>query len=269
MTIVTEPATGLSFVELSHPFEHDMPTVPGYNDMLLWRAVTHAKHGVMSHKVKMQMHTGTHVNAPIHLIQGGAGVGDLGLQHFFGSGVVLDLAKNEWETITAADLSESACSIAEGDIVIINTGWHKKYSDSQEYFGRAPGLTAEAAEYLVSKNVRLVGVDTPFIDHPLATSMGEHRNGPQIQRLTDKYAEATGGDARRDFPDWNPAHRTLLGAGIPTIENVGGDIDAVTASRCTFHAMPWRWSAADACMIRLVAIADPSGTYRLATGEPQ
>ena len=267
MTTVTESATGLNFVELSHPFEHDMPTIPGYNDMLMWRAVTHAKHGVMSHKVKMQMHTGTHVNAPIHMVQGGAGVGDLGLNHIFGSGVVIGLPKGQWETITAADFANAANPVEDGDFVIINTGWHKKYSDSQEYFGHGPGLTEDAAEYLVSKNVQLVGVDTPFVDHPLATSMGEHRNGPQIRRLTDRYAVATGRDASDDFPDWNPAHKALLGAGIPTVENVGGDIDAITGSRCTFHAMPWRWSSADACMIRLVAITDPSGAYRLAAGE--
>ena len=181
--------------------------------------------------------------------------------------MVIGLQKGEWETITADDLGNAAISIEDGDFVIINTGWHKKYADSQEYFGHGPGLTADAADYLIGKNVQLVGVDTPFVDHPLATSMGEHRNGPQIRRLTDKYAVATGRDASEDFPDWNPAHKALLGAGIPTVENVGGDIDAVTGSRCTFHAMPWRWSSADACMIRLVAITDPSGAYRLAAGE--
>lgn len=266
MSIVTEPETGLQFVELSHPFEHDMPTVPGYNDALIWRAVTHAKHGVMSHKVKMIMHTGTHVNAPAHLVQGGNGVGDLSVHHFFGSGVVVDIKSSEWDAISEADLANAA-TIQEGDIVIINTGWHQKYSDSQEYFGHAPGLTQAAAEYLVDKKVRLVGVDTPFVDHPLATSMADHRNGPQIKRLPAEYKAQTGRDAGVDFPDWNPAHKTLLAAGIPTIENVGGDIASVSGSRCTFHAMPWRWPGADACIVRLVAINDPSGSYRLAAGE--
>lgn len=267
MTIVTEPSTGLSFAELSHPFEHDMPTLPGYNDVEIRRPVTHAKHGVMSHKVKMMMHTGTHLNAPAHLIQGGAGVGELSLHHFFGPGVVLDLQTPEWGTISDDDLAKAALPIQENDIVIINTGWHQKYSDSQEYFGHAPGLTQEAAEYLVSKKVRLLGVDTPFVDHPLATSMGAHRNGPQISRLPSDYERQTGRKASSDFPLWNPAHRTLLGAGIPTVENVGGDVSAVTGARCTFHAYPWRWPGADACMIRLVAITDPSGNYRLASGE--
>lgn len=266
MTFVTEPATGLNFFELSHPFEHDMPTIPGYNDALIWRAVTHAKHGVMSHKVKMIMHTGTHVNAPAHLIQGGAGVGDLDLHHFFGSGVVVNLPKGEWQTISKADLENARPAIGEDDIVIINTGWHEKYSDSQEYFGHGPGLTKAAADFLISKKVRLVGVDTPFVDHPLATSMAAHRNGPQIKRLPAEYEAATGRPAREDFPDWNPAHRALLAAGIPTIEAVGGDVKAVSGSRCTFHAMPWHWPGADACMVRLVAITDPTGKYRLSSG---
>ena len=269
MTIVTETTTGLEFVELSHPFGHDMPTVPGYDDMRMWRAVTHAKHGVMSHKVRMQMHTGTHINAPIHLIQGGDGVGDLDLQHFFGGGVVIDLLKNEWESISADDLAGAAQQIQAEDIVIINTGWHKKFSDSQEYFGCAPGLSQDAAEFLIEHQVKLLGVDTPFVDHPLATSMGNHRNGPQIRRLATRYETETGGNAEKDFPDWNPAHRALLAAGIPTIENVGGDLDTVSGRRCTFHAMPWRWTAADACIIRLVAIVDPSGNYRLAAGDSQ
>ncbi len=267
MTVVTEPATGLNFVELSHPFEHDMPTIPGYNDPLIWRSVTHAKHGVMAHKVKMIMHTGTHVNAPAHLIQGGAGVGELGMQHFFGGGVVISLDKSKWETISEADLAQAKPAIQDDDIVIINTGWHKKYADSQEYFGHGPGLTKGAADYLVKKKVRLVGVDTPFIDHPLATSMADHRNGPQMKRLPAEYEAETGRAAKSDFPEWNPAHRALLASGIPTIENVGGDIETVSGSRCTFHALPWHWPGADACIVRLVAITDPSGSYRLASGD--
>ena len=35
------------------------------------------------------------------------------------------------------------------DIVLINTGWHKKYSDSKEYFGYAPGLATPAAQWLI------------------------------------------------------------------------------------------------------------------------
>lgn len=265
--IVKEPQTGLEFVELSHEWGHHTPTYPGYDDVKIFRSVTIAKDGVMSQRVKMTMHSSTHINAPIHLIQGGFGVGELAMDHFFGSGIVLDIKKNKWELVTADDLSSYGGKINEGDIVIINTGWHEKYSDSIEYFGYSPGLDASAAEWLVAKKVKLVGVDTANVDHPLATSLGLHRNGPLMRYIAPEYDAETGRSAREDFPLWNVAHKILLKNGIPTIENVGGDLNTMNGKRCTFQAYPWRWNEGDACVIRLVAITDPQGTYRLASGE--
>ena len=51
------------------------------------------------------------------------------LDRFFGTGVVLDIPKGEWELIEPADL-ERAGEVGAGDMVIINTGWHRRYSDS-------------------------------------------------------------------------------------------------------------------------------------------
>jgi len=142
-----------------------------------------------------------------------------------------------------------------------------KYSDSKEYFGHAPGLSKAAAVWLAAKNVKLVGIDTATIDHPLATSIGPHRNGPQIPYLLPEYRAATGREAIQDFPDWNPAHKALLARSIPTIENVGGDLDAVTGKRCTLQGFPWDWQEGDACVIRLVAMLDPSGKLRFESGK--
>jgi len=51
------------------------------------------------------------------------------------------------------------------------------------------------------------------------------------------------------------------------IENVGGEIDKVTGKRCTFALFPWNWERGDGCIIRLVAIVDPKGAYRIEKGE--
>jgi kynurenine formamidase len=266
MTVVTDPDTGLLFHELSHPWGMYTPIFPGYEEIKLERLTYHAKHGVMTHKITTIFHTSTHVNAPIHLLPGQAAVGDLPLDTFFGTGVVLSVPKGKWELIEPADLERATPAVAADDIVLINTGWHHRYSDSKEYFGHAPGLSPRAAQWLIDKRVKLVGVDTATVDHPLATSIGPQRNGPQIKYLLPEYKEATGREAKADFPDWNPAHKLLLGAGIPTIENVGADLDAVTGKRCTFQGFPWKWHEGDACVIRLVAMFDPGGAYRLESG---
>jgi kynurenine formamidase len=91
-------------------------------------------------------------------------------------------------------------------------------------------------------------------------------NGPLIPSVVEEYKEHTGRDVTDDFPYWEPCHRALLGNGIVGFENVGGDIDQVTGKRVTFAAFPWRWTKGDGCIVRLVAIVDPSGEYRLESG---
>lgn len=258
-----EPATGLRYYELSHEWGHHTPTHPGHKDPIIYRGVTIAEHGVMSQRIKTTMHSTTHVNAPLHLISGAAGIGEVAVDRFFGNGIVIGVKKQRWEHVTIDDLEATKADIREGDIVILNLGWHDKYSDSREYFGEAPGLSLEAAEWLIAKKVKMVGVDTANIDHPLATLLGCHRKGPHIRRLPAYYEAETGKDPRKEFPDFAPAHKALLRAGIPTIENVGGALEALTGKRATFHAMPWRWIEGDACVVRLVAFQDPSQTYRI------
>ncbi len=269
MPAVVDPVTGMEYYELSHRWGMYTPIFPGYEEIKLERITHHAKQGVMTHKIVTIFHTSTHVNAPIHLIPDGTAVGELPLETFFGTGVVVSIPKNKWGLIEPADLERTKPPIKKGDVVLINTGWHQRYADSKEYFGYAPGLSKRAAAWLVKKGVKLVGVDTACVDHPLATSLGPHRNGPQIKYLIPEYKEATGREAIRDFPEWNAAHRILLAGGIPTIENVGGDLNDLNGQRCTFQGFPWKWREGDACVIRLVAMLDRKARVRFERGTPR
>jgi len=44
----------------------------------------------------------------------------------------VDIPKKKWEVITPEDLENARPKIEKGDIVIIHSGWHEKYSDSDE-----------------------------------------------------------------------------------------------------------------------------------------
>jgi kynurenine formamidase len=266
MQSTEDPYSGLQFVELSHVWGHGAPSMPGDPDAILFRSVKHAQHGVMATRLKMVMHAGTHMNAPMHLVQRGAAVGEIGLEHLFGNGVILSIPKERWGLVTADDLASAKPEIRRGDFVVIVTGWHHKYSDSLEYYGESPGLAKDGAEWLVSRQVKLLAMDTPQIDHPLATSLGPHRGGPIMNRLVALYEDETGQDPKQEFPEWNIAHKTLLAAGIPTIEQVGGDVDGLLNTRATLQAAPWNWSKGDACPVRFVAIIDPAGEARIEAG---
>ena len=96
--------------------------------------------------------------------------------------------------------------------------------------------------------------------------MVAHGTGPTHRHLMEEYKRETGREAIEDFPFWEPAHKAMLGNGIPGIENVGGQLDAVTGKRCTFLVFPWRLIKGDGCSVRIVAIVDPEQKFRIPTG---
>ena len=265
--VITDPFNGLQLYELSHEWGHGVPSMPGQADVVMFRGVKFAQHGVMAHRIKTLMHTGTHMNAPLHLVQKAADLASIPVDRFFGNGVVLNIPKKSYEVITADDLKSASPGVQKGDIVVIVSGWHHKYSDAIEYYGESPGLSKDAAEWLVAQDCKLVAVDMPQVDHPLATSLGPHRGGPLMNRLVPAYEAATGLDPRKEHPEWNVAHKTLLAAEIPTIEQVGGDVDALAGKRATFTATPWKFKYGDACPVRFVAMTDPSGNIRIDAGK--
>jgi kynurenine formamidase len=266
MTMITDPYSGLQLVELSHVWGHGVPSYPGQDDVKMFRSVKHAQHGVLAWKINTVMHTGTHMNAPLHLVQLAPDLASIPVDRFFGNGVVLSIPKQSYDVITAADLAAGRPAVQPGDIVVIVTGWHHRYSDALEYYGESPGLSKDAAQWLVDKKCKMVAIDTAQIDHPLATSLGPHRGGPLMNRLVGDYRKATGLDPKKEHPEWNIAHKTLLGAGIPTIEQVGGDVDLLAGKRATLAATPWKFVYGDACQVRFVGMIDPSGRCRIDAG---
>jgi kynurenine formamidase len=87
-----------------------------------------------------------------------------------------------------------------------------------------------------------------------------------MKRLVNEYEAATGRDAKADFPEWFPAHKALAAAGIPTVEQVGGDVDLVKGKRATIAATPWKFEHGDACPVRMIAMLDPSGKLHVEAG---
>jgi len=57
--------------------------------------------------------------------------------------------------------------ILPGDVVYVHTGWGDYWKDpdvEKFYYAKAPGLAYDAAQYLGTKRIVAIGLDTPFID---------------------------------------------------------------------------------------------------------
>lgn len=259
---------GLEFYNLSHRWGgYNMPEWPsGIAHMAISRLRFHALHGSYVQEIDGIMHRGTHMDAPIHVTANLPYINAYEPWRFFGTGVAVSIPKGKWGIITAEDLENASPRIEPGDMVMINTGSHHHWGDNDDYFGYSPGLYRDGAEWLVKRGVKLVGVDVQALDHPLGTKIVAHGTGPSIPQLMEEYKQETGRDVMNDFPDWEISHKTLLPAGIPGLENVGGDLDKVTGKRCTFMAFPWNYPQGEACLLRVVAVIDPEQRFRIPTG---
>lgn len=257
---------GLQLFDLSNRWGHGMPQWPSRSILDIHTLEFHAKDGVLVQQFNGIMHRGTHMDAPYHVLENTPTIDDYEVWRFFGTGVAVSIPKGKWGVITPDDLENARPRIQPGDIVMINTGSHHLLGDDPVYFAYSPGLYKEAAEWLVERKVKLVGIDVQALDHPLGTFLGPHGPGPAQPHLNDEYRAETGRDISDDFPYWEPAHKIMMSNGIPGIENIGGELDAVTGKRCTFMAFPWRWPEGEGCPVRVVAAIDPSQQFRIETG---
>lgn len=155
-------------VDLSLPMYNHMPSVmPELPPVIMYQIHTLEKEGNNILMLSTCTHNGTHVDAPHHI-----GVGkkleEIPLEDLYGDGVILDMPRGELGTITASDLEKATPEVEERDIVILNTGWGKlwgKVSDA-DHKSKRPGITRDAAEWLVKKKVKVIGGDIIAIHHP-------------------------------------------------------------------------------------------------------
>ena len=200
-------------IDLTHTFTDNMPVYPGDPCSRLYQTGTIEKDGVSDHKIESCMHVGTHMDAPVHMVEGGAYIAEIPLAHFQGRGVLIDARGLD---IIDADILEPY-DIQIGDIVLVWTGWDKKYH-SDDYFKNWPIMTVEFAQKLVDKKISLIGMDTA---------------GP-------------------DMDDSFPAHKVFLPNDILIIENMTRLEELENYQNFLVHAYPAKYHA-DAAPVRVVA----------------
>src|ERR1700730_14933207 len=234
-------------VDLSMPVHRGMITFPRIPAPTLlmyetWQefaeGIGAAKYGAdwltASYLIIQGDHVGTHCDAIKH-IRGPEAPGPEGipLEYCYSDGVVLDFRDKPFGSgITRADIDAALAKInydlKERDIVLIQTG-ASSYNTEQRYLTDHSGMTAEATRYLISRGVRLMGIDAVTFDG-LVSAMFE----------------------RKQF--WE-AHMVMMDEDYWHIENMM-NFDQLPSCNFKLSVFPIKWVGTTASPVRAVGIVD-------------
>jgi len=174
------------------------------------------KEGANESKLDIHVHTGSHVDAPYHMLENGKKIDEMPPDKFMGKAVVLDFTKTG-NSITENSIRKNKIKINKNDIVLLKT----KNRLEKEFDFNFTYLEKSGAEYLASKKIKAVGID----------SLGIERSQPKHE-----------------------THKILAKKNIPIFE--GLDLTKVKQGRYFFHGLPLKIRKGDGSPVRAVLIEE-------------
>lgn len=146
-----------TFIDLSVTLTAQTPVYPGDPAIKVEPTGIIEKDGYTDHLVSFGNHTGTHIDAPLHMIAGGKTLDAYEPKQFIGRGCIVDARDGfNREALQAAN-------IQPGDIVLFYTGMSEHYHEPI-YFETYPVMSQDIAQWLINRKIKMVGVDAGSVD---------------------------------------------------------------------------------------------------------
>ncbi len=164
----------MSIIDISLALDSNVPLWPGSPGFkLTWIKSTGAGDEFNNSYLACDVHVGTHVDAPAHILQNGKTVEALELDVLVGRCLVVYLP--HLKEITADDLIRAKI-LPHTERLLIKTDNSRLWaSDEAEFHKEFVALTHDAARWLVDRGIRLVGIDY--------LSIGDFENGADTHRI--------------------------------------------------------------------------------------
>jgi kynurenine formamidase len=210
------------WIDLTWPLTADVPRLASFPPPTIGRFASLPEQPFNVTELSMVVHVGTHVDSPRHFFTDGPALEDVPLGRLMGTGVVWQLDAPLEATIEPEDLARMRPALEPGDILLLDTG-AASYVGSSDYH-RHPSLSTRSAEWLVDRQVKLLGTDasTPELPIPLRP--------PGF-----------------DFP----VHHTLLGDGVLIAEQVA-NLGALAGHRVELVFLPLNIVGSDGAPARVL-----------------
>jgi kynurenine formamidase len=186
------------WIDLTHDFSSETiywPTADGFKLETVFEGFTDKGYFYDANNYSAAEHGGTHIDSPIHFAQGKQTVDEIPLERLIGPAVLIDisekaLADPDYQVGVKdfTDWESKNGRIADGSIVLLNTGYARYWPDRVKYMGtdkrgaeavkelHFPGLDPKAAKWLVeNREISAIGLDTPSIDYGQSQLFESHR----------------------------------------------------------------------------------------------
>jgi kynurenine formamidase len=208
----------MSVIDLTHTIHPDIPVFPGTEPPRIEQANTIAEHGFAERRLTMFTHTGTHMDAPAHILPGRPSLDMPAPDQFMGKACVIDI--REKTEVGEKDLAPFRDRIKCCEYVLLRTGWEEKWG-TPAYFSGFPTLNISGAVFLTGFGLKGIGVDAISVDP-----------------MEDEALSV---------------HRVLLERDILIVENLT-NLGRLPETGFTFTALPLKIRDADGSPVRAVAV---------------
>jgi kynurenine formamidase len=194
--ILTEPgALNLSLgsytqvQDLTHTITPETPVFPGNPQPMIEPLRTFEQDGYYANTLTFAEHTGTHMDAPAHIVEGAAFANELPVQHFFAPLAVIDISERAASDPDAQLMPDDLLAwesqhgeLPAGAFVAMNSGWDARIGDPASFINLGddgvlhfPGFHPDAASFLVEeRDITGIGVDTLSLDYGPAKQFVTH-----------------------------------------------------------------------------------------------
>lgn len=234
--------------------------------------------GANGQLIEWSNNTGTHLVGPRAFHSGARAIADIPLSDLCGEGVIVDIsdAVSDYSLYTP-QMIEERVTVKEGDILLINTGYHKYGWDQPDipsetaqggienkefgYYLRHPGPSPDFFPWALEKKFKLIGVDCGSAEHPMNTNL-RTMHPREFARAEAKLRESHGMSWDELFPPqqyYELTHIMMPRAGLLLVESLGGQIAELANRRAWIMVQPIPFMEVESAWCRAVALQPPEG----------
>jgi kynurenine formamidase len=219
---------------------------------------------------------GTHLVGETAFHSGGRRISDIPLSDLCGPGVIVDISDmvSDYSIYTPEMIMQKA-DVRPGDILIINTGYHRYSWDQPDvvnpeaqggveskefgFYVRHPGPSMDFYKWALDMKLKVIGVDCGSAEHPMNTTI-RYMHENHFRRAEEKLMREHGKKWEEMFPPdeyYQLTHITMPKNHLVFLEAVVGEIDKLKNQRAWITIMPIPFMEVESAWARVAAYQAP------------